>query len=263
MTGPRQPAAAPRRAGRTWGLVLSVLGVVATLVALVVTLFAPNAMVVLVLVLAAACLLIPGEQLRRGVMMVNPNPPATALPTASVISRFRPLSLRWHAIWAALGLLVCLVLVLVPALESLLGRVIPPFGYALDFAWNWLIIGWFGWAIEAAALASLYKKAHYLKVTGRAGDRIGRGAPRAALWRFITYRWRLDLWVAGVGGAAFGLGLVTPALADPRIPGDVASALGFSGLMLVVGAGVFAAGLWMSSNYWKAGRPLGSGESYS
>jgi hypothetical protein len=36
----------------------------------------------------------------------------------------------------------------------------------------------------------------------------------------------------------------------------------FSGVF-VVGAGIFAFALWMSSNYWKAGRPLGSGESYA
>ena len=246
------------------GLVLSLLGGVVVLFALVNTFTVANPMFVAIAQLIATCLLIPGEQLRRGAMGENPDAPqGRFLSTASVISRFRPLSLGWHALWSGLGLLVCLIILAVPAIEALTHQVIPPFGYALDLIGGWLLIGFFSFAIVAASLASLYKKAHYLKLVADGGDPLGEGSAGAAVWRFVTYRWRFDLWVAAIGGAAFSLGFIAPVLADPSVPGDVASALAFGGVMLVVGAGVFAVGLWMSSNYWKAGRPLGSGESYA
>jgi hypothetical protein len=245
------------------GLVLSLLGAALVALALVNTFVAANAMFVGILQLLAACLLIPGEQLRRGAMGANPDPPKAVLSTASVISRFRPLSLRWHALWSGLGLLFCLVILGVPALEALTQRVIPPFGFAYDLIGGWLLIGFFSLAIVAASLASLYKKAHYLKLVARGGDRLGDGAPHAGVWRFLSYRWRVDLWVAAIGGAAFSLGFIAPPLADPDVPGDVPTALAFAAVMLVVGAGIFAIALWMASNYWKAGRPLGSAESYA
>lgn len=219
-------------------------------------------LVVLIGLLVAACLLIPGEQLRRGRITANPNPPRALLPKASNVSRFAVLSVGWHALFAALGLVAALALVVVPAIAALTRSWPTTLPADDDFARSWQITGIFALAIAVATLVSLYKKVHYRSVLARHGGEAPAGAG-SATWAFVTYRWRLDLWVAALGGLILGFAGVSVGLVHWGSDPDEGSAVVFLVVLVTVAIALIAFGLWLASNFWRAGKPLGAAESYS
>lgn len=223
----------------------------------------PDPTSVLKAVLIAACFVMLGEQLRRGNIGPNPNPPHTWLPKASNLSRFRPLGVGWHALWATLGLIVSLVLTFVPTIAVLTRGWPTTIHKEYDFLSDWQITGLFTLGISAAAMGSLYKKVHYRRLVARKGDAIRNGVEKSAFWEFTTYRWRIDIWLVGFAGSLMALVPVALSSADWSNPSDYEGAMTFVVGLTVVCVAIIALGLWMSSNFWRVGKPLGSAESYS
>jgi hypothetical protein len=173
-----------------------------------------DAFSVLLLALIAACFLIPGEQMRRGTMGRNPTAPDTRLPKATNVSRFRLLGTGWHGVWLLVGVVVSVVLAGFPAVASISGGWPTNIDPQFDFTNAWRTVALASFAVTGAMGGSLFKKVHYAHLVARRGDEVQAGTPRAAVWAAVTSRWRLDIWVAAVGGFIIGFAGVVPSLVD-------------------------------------------------
>ncbi|TFC21813.1 hypothetical protein [Cryobacterium glucosi] len=122
----------------------------------------------------------------------------------------------------------------------------------------WLFLGSYGviaGGLPATMLASLIKKSFYLAWVWVHPEAASGGSAQG-FWRWMTYRWRFDLWFAGLGGLGGGfLGACWIALAFEE-------QLFFQATVLS-GAVLFLVGVALSLNYWHADEPLGAGESQS
>ncbi|WP_223691840.1 hypothetical protein [Leifsonia poae] len=216
-----------------------------------------------ILLLLAMCGLIVGEQLRRGSMRRNPAPPDTVLPQATMVSGFSVLSDGWHLIWIVVGLLVSLLLVGLPVLSWFTGGWPSSVGDQNAFAQYWLIYGAIAFGITVAALVSLIKKRAFRRA--QAGGRIRPGvvAGGQRFWRWFDYRWRFDLWLAGLGGliAALSTTALSEAVGPGSAPGALAAALPLFIGFLALGLLLVAAGVVCALNFWRSGEALGTGES--
>lgn len=217
-----------------------------------------------VILLFAMCALIPGEQLRRGWIGPSAQPQKGILPSASMVSQFRVLGFGWHILWAAVGLAVSAVLIGVPLFGWFSGGWPATLRSTYDFTGFWLIYGSLAFAITVTAFVSLAKKAWYLAALKR-GVATPEGGPGKAFWRWVGYRWRFDLWVGGIGGLLIALSVtfLSGAVGPAAPAGELSEALrsflllGGAGLALVVLA------LAASAQFWRAGESLGSGESFA
>lgn len=209
-----------------------------------------------VLVLLATCCLIPGEQLRRGQIGRNPD----VLSRASHVSRFQPLPTRQHVGWVLIGLLVTVPLLALPMVAWFTGWPVEQ-GDDADFTGFWTIYGGLGLGFVAGAAVSLVKKTAF---TRRQRQRkVVAEAPGRAFWRWFTYRWRLDIWFAGVGGVLLAL---SPTFIASDVGPDSAGAppgahIVAMGAMALAGLLLIAVGVVATLNFWRAGEELGSGES--
>lgn len=204
------------------------------------------------ILLAAACFLIPGYLRRRGVMAERDT---TFWRGGSTSAKFKPLPLGLHAAWLLLPLAAWVLLVLIP-LQNLIGGTAWPAGLEDDNATAvWMLLASYGGlaaALFAVILVSLVKKAVYMARVQSHPEAVD-GSAGKGLWRWITFRWRFDLWLAGLGGAFVGLCWI--ALGFEDTPFFITS--------LCIGLALVVAGLLLAVNYWRAGEPLGAAESYS
>lgn len=205
-----------------------------------------------ILLLAATCFLIPGYLRRRGVMAERDT---TFWRGGSTAARYKPLPLGIHAAWALVPLAAWVLLVVIP-LRNLIGGAAWPAGLQSDNVTPvWMVLASYGGlaaAMFVIILVSLAKKAVYISYVGRHPEAVEGGAKKG-LWRWITFRWRFDLWLAGVGGMFLGLCWIALGFEDTPFFVTTLSI----GLVMVVG------GLLLAVNYWRAGEPLGAAESYS
>jgi hypothetical protein len=108
-------------------------------------------------------------------------------------------------------------------------------------------------ALVGILSVSLVKKLSYTAQLNRRGDRARGGGPGKSFWRWFTFRWRFDLWFAGVGGALVGTCWMALLFSD----------VGFFGGALVAGLAFLAVGVLTCLQYWRAGEALGVGESFA
>ncbi|MCR2783647.1 MULTISPECIES: hypothetical protein [unclassified Microbacterium] len=159
---------------------------------------------------------------------------------------------RLHLMWVAVATAFFVALAVVPSISSILGGW--PNGLQHD-AWEsvTLLLAMYGGlaaAITAVLLASFLKKSSYLAMVQAEDPRMLQAS--SGFWRWMTFRWRFDLWLAGIGGMAVGISFFI------LTSGDVtAFAIG-----MAIGAVLLGLGLWCSTQYWRGGVPLGAGESY-
>ncbi|TPW75033.1 hypothetical protein [Schumannella soli] len=197
--------------------------------------------------LIATCFLIPGEQLRRGEIVANPDADG-----AVNVSRFRPLSSGWHLFWAllSLALIVGMLVAAVPA--TLLDQDALDVPSSADPRPSWLLVSLLFLPLPFVALASLAKKTHWMRV-GAIADH-----PRRAAWRWVTYRWRLDLWTVALGvavaqwGAFLGWGLSDE---------DAEAGIAVGTVTVVLGLGLLVLGFWLGRGAPKSGELPTTGES--
>lgn len=205
-----------------------------------------------VLLVTALCFLIPGYLRRRGSFAERDT---TVVRGGSASATFKPLPLGLHAAWLSVPLAAWLLLVVLP-LRNLMGGTAWPAGLQDDNATAvWMLLAAYGGlaaALFTVVLLSLVKKIVYVRHIDRHPEHIDGSAGKGT-WRWLTFRWRFDLWLAGLGGAFLGLCWIALGFEDTPF-----FLTAFSiGLVLVIGGGL------LSLNYWRAGEPLGSAESYS
>lgn len=215
------------------------------------------------LALFAMCGLVAGEQIRRGGMGRNPAPPDTVLPNATLVSRFRVLPTGWHVLWVVVGLVVSFVLVGLPIISWFTGGWPGDVDGSEQFAQYWLIYGSIAFGVTVASAVSLIKKTAYLRALRSGRIVSGRPAAGQKFWRWFDYRWRFDLWLAGLGAmvAVLALTPLSDAVGPGASPEETASVLPASLSFLALGLLLVIAGVVCTLNFWRAGEELGSGES--
>lgn len=202
--------------------------------------------------------LILGEQMRRGKLVLLPLTPQGERATGTVGSTFTPLGTGWHVLWSALGTVICGAMVALPAASWVTGGwpYSDPDGSGAGQAW--VIYGALGFGIAIASWVSLLKKTVWIRAHRRHPDGPSTG-PHQRVWRWITYRWRFDLWVAGLGATvvAFSVTLLPAASAgDERAAGAMT-------LMLIGGVVLVLVGGGLATQFWRSGEWIGTGESLS
>jgi len=205
-----------------------------------------------ILLVAAACFLIPGYLRRRGVIRERET---TFWRGASRTAVYQPLPLILHAVWALVPLAAWVLLVLIPLLNLVNGTAWPAGLEEENATAVWLVLAPYGGlasALFAAILVSLLKKVVYARrIAAHPADVDGSAA--RATWRWVTFRWRVDLWLAGLGGGFVGLCWIALGFGDTA----------FFAVALAIGLALIAGGVLLAVNYWRAGEPLGAAESYA
>lgn len=202
------------------------------------------------LLIVAMCFLIPGYLRRRGVIARRAT---TIWRGGSRIATYTPLPLGLHAAWALVPLAAWVLLVVIP-LRNLIGGTAWPAGLQDENSSAvWMLLAGYGGlaaALFVTIVASLIKKVAYTARIARHPEAVD-GSANKSIWRWITYRWRFDLWIAGIGGGFLGLCWIALGFEDTP----------FFLTTLCIGLVLIAGGLLLAVNYWRAGEPLGAGES--
>ncbi|MDL5351557.1 hypothetical protein [Microbacterium sp. zg-YB36] len=171
----------------------------------------------------------------------------------TVVSITPILAPRLHLLWLGVAVAFWVALVIVP-IVSAMGGGWPITVDDMPQGYVWATLGMYGGlsaAIAGVLLASFLKKRRYLAMVAAEDPRLLEQP--SGFWRWFTFRWRFDLWLAGVGGLLVG---ISP------LPLTMGEALPFV-LMLVGGILLIGVGAWCASHYWRAGVPLGVAESYA
>ncbi|PWC06102.1 hypothetical protein [Mycetocola zhujimingii] len=201
------------------------------------------------LFLLALCFIMTGRVLRGNVQTRE----TKGLEGGTVVSTNEILSPRAHLTWIAVAVLFWLALIVVPMLMAV-GGGWPTTVPELPQTYVWANLGMYGALASATAgvlVVSFLKKQRYLAMVEAEDSRLLE--PPHGVWRWLTFRWRFDLWIGGVGGALVGACWLA------ALAGDVV----LLGVTLVIGAALLAVGIWMARQYWRAGVPLGVGESFA
>ncbi len=230
--------------------------------------------------LIGSSILFIGELQRRGSIRRNRDAPAdTALPQASNTSLWRMISPTWSLFWAVLGGSVCMWLVALMGNEQLATT-------NGDLTWvTWLINGLMIAGLSGAALGSMVKKRAWtrrqvrtprpevkevddldaLHPLLRARVEQARGKRRTggggtAFWRWFSFRWRFDAWMCAFGaiGIFFGAAMlqIRGLFPDDRETATLLGTWGIAG-----GAVLLVAGLYLTTQFWRAGEDLAAAES--
>ena len=173
----------------------------------------------------------------------------------SVTAQMKPLETRYHLAWIAVAVLAWLLLIVLPLLLAW-GGAWPATLEDTQAGFTFMTLGFYGALSAALAIiltVSLVKKSTYRVQIRRRGAGATSGGGGKSFWRWFTFRWRFDLWLASVGGALSGTCWMALMFDDTAF---FLTAL-FLGLFFTV------AGLLTAVQYWRAGEPLGRGESFS
>lgn len=192
---------------------------------------------------------------RRGRMHASRRSRSKGLPKGSNTVEVRPLGSGAHALWVV-GLALLTFYLLSVAFD-------PHWFGSDDGSTLWILAGVVTSFATGVLLGSWVKKAVWA-----ARVRRGTQTPQrpSAFWRWLTYRWRFELWGTGAGMMCVAIGLACARLgtADPeyRSSDDEFYALmGWS--MVGVGVALLAIGLVCATQFWRAGEDLASAESVS
>ncbi|ROS76738.1 hypothetical protein [Cellulomonas sp. PhB143] len=216
------------------------------------------------LLVGAAALWI-GDIDRRGSMARSGEPRGRVLPSATNVSQVVPIGYGWHVGWLALEAVLAVGMLAVSSWA--VGAVDSDDLQGYPTAWAF-------WGLGAAALfgataGSLVKKVAFRRWAAAHAASMRGGAPTGRVspfWRWVTFRFRLDLWVCAAGAlllaAAAVVGSLLESLGDDfGSADDVAEATGAVQALGVVGALLLVVGLAAATQYRRAGKPLGAAES--
>jgi hypothetical protein len=201
------------------------------------------------LFLISFCLICSARVLRGKVGTVD----TRGLEGGSVVSLNTYLTPRAHLAWLGVAAAFWFALIPLPVFLALGGgwpatvRDLPQ-----DHVWvNLALYGGLAAAAAGTLMVSHLKKQHYLAL--EAADNLRPDEPQRGIWRWITFRWRFDLWLGAVGGAAIGGSLI--ALPFNAVAGFVVS--------LAIGVVLMVAAVLLARQYWRASLPLGLAESFA
>ncbi|MCQ1995169.1 hypothetical protein [Arthrobacter sp. zg-Y1171] len=201
------------------------------------------------LFLVAMCFIFTGRVLRGHVSTTTPK----GLEGGTVVSSNTYLSPRAHLAWLGVALAFWIVLIPVPVLLSLGGGWPQTVSDAArGQIWvNLVLYGGLAAAIAGVLFVSHLKKQHYLALS--AADNLRLDEPQRGIWRWLTFRWRFDLWLGAFGGAFIGVSFAFLPYVNP-------AALV---ILLAIGAVPMVLGVLLARQYWRAKLPLGLAESFA
>lgn len=203
------------------------------------------------LLLLASCLLFPGYFLTRGRMGLS----SGSRLGGSVAATYRVLGRRAHLAWIAVAVVLWIGLLVVPLVSGAAGGW--PAAVEEDARqYVYLLSGLYGgFAAGMAALlgVSLVKKSHYLAMVAAADNRLQTTDRARGFWRWFGFRWRIDGWLATVGGILVGASVMALVVGTPL----------FFGVTLAIGVVLIAIAVATSLQFWRAGEPIGSAEGFS
>ena len=218
-----------------------------------------------VLTLFAVCCLIPGEQLRRGTAMGRSTARKTLLPAGTNVSRFDTVRFGWRFLWISVGIVVSLVLVGVPVAFWVNGGAPGSLDESHDFSGYWITYGAIAFGGTIAGVVSAARMAFYHRAIRSGLATAGQRGPGGGFWRWVDYRWRFDLWMAGIGGLSIAAAplLIQDSIGRHASSTELAAALPGLYIATLVGAALIVLGLLASAQFWRTGEALGGGESAS
>lgn len=182
----------------------------------------------------------------------------------SNVVQLRPVTTWARLLWIVLAVGFWVVLIVVPVLLSI-GE--DAFADASDTLWALLIThGLFASGMAGVMLFSLIKRLTYDGLAARNAHTIVHGSGSQLFWRFVSYRFRFELWFGFLSGLILGaLPLLYLAAMDDCYTELCVPVADPTLLMLVLAAaaGFAALALVGSLNAWRSGKSLYSGESVS
>lgn len=211
--------------------------------------------------LFAMVLIIIGELVRRGDWGgPSGHKPDALLPQGTNTVTLRMVPLAWHVVWIVVALGSAGVLLASLAADPWTER------FAI-----WAINGIIAVGSAGAILGSLVKKLAW--VHGGAERSRGEEAAHPALarrrggasrsrtfWRWVGFRWRLDLWCVALGLVAAWVGALMLVTRD-AFTGSAESVTVAATILVPAGAVLTLVALWATTQFWRSGENLAGGES--
>lgn len=211
--------------------------------------------------LLAMCFLIIGELLRRGDWGgPSGHKPDALLPQGSNTVTLRAVPLGWHLVWIVIALGVAAAL--------LVGVAADPWTERFTV---WTVNGIVAVGIAGAVLASMVKKWSWARGGNRRfeapavahpalANRGARASRGQLFWRWVGFRWRLDLWACAFGLIAVWLGVLMLLTRD--VFSSSAESTTLAAQILIPGGAVLAlVALWATTQFWRSGEDLAGAES--
>lgn len=203
------------------------------------------------LLLVASCLLFPGYFLTRGRMGQS----SGSRLGGSVVATYRVLGTRAHLAWIVVAIALWIGLLVVPLASGAAGgwpssveEEARQYIYILSGIYGGLAAG-----LAALLGVSLVKKRRFLAMAEAADARLETADAAQAFWRWYGYRWRIDGWLATVGGIQLGVSVLALAVGTPVV----------FGATLAIGVGLLAIGVFTALQFWRAGEAIGSAEGFA
>lgn len=207
---------------------------------------------------------------RRG-RVVRARRRATLLPRGTNVSQVVPLGAGWHLAWLAACVMLTVLFVWVGFDGAWFGDDRDG-GFGLLWAMCALVTSF----VSGVVFGSFVKKQREIARRRRAaradaaGPRTtGRRVRPSAFWRWFVYRWRLDLWLCGLGALGTTVAVAVHRLVSSAPPDDPMTAGDWRDAHQVVtwtgslGVAVLAVGVWCGTQFWRSGESIDSAESVS
>lgn len=206
------------------------------------------------------CLLLVGELLRRGTWGgASGHKPDALLPQGSNTVDLRMVPLAWHLVWL---------------LAAFAASVVPLVMIAED-PWSerftvWTVNGIIAVGTAGAILGSTVKKYAWLRggstrfqpeaVAHPALAKRAESSRSQSFWRWVGYRWRLDLWCCALGLVALWFA-AQMLLTREAFESSTQSTTTVAFVLLPGGALLTLVALWAATQFWRSGEDLAGGES--
>ena len=206
------------------------------------------------------CLLFIGELLRRGTWGgPSGHKPAAMLPQGSNTVALRMVPLAWHAVWLLAALAASVVLLVMIAAD--------PWSERFTV---WTVNGIIAVGTAGAILGSTVKKYAWFHggstrfqpdaVAHPALAKRAETARSQNFWRWVGFRWRLDLWCCAFGLIALWFA-VQMLLTRDAFEGSAQSTTTVAFVLLPGGVVLTLVALWATTQFWRSGEDLAGGES--
>lgn len=203
------------------------------------------------IMLVACCFLFPGFFLSRGRIDASTSDRLGG----SIVAHYGLMSTRTHVTWILVAIVFWIGLLVVPSISAGAGGW--PMGVETDARdYIFVLCGMYGGlaaGIAGLLAVSLAKKQHYLSMQRHNDPRLRTDEAGSPFWRWFSYRWRIDGWLAVIGGGLVGVSVLPAALGTPLV----------CVVLLVIALALLAGSVAAARQYWRAGQPLGSAEGFA